>query len=189
MQKSEARKIYREKRMALSISEKTKLDDLLLIQFQKIQLPAISNVLSYFPIEENKEPDTGLFTRFLKFRYPGLQLLYPKSDFKENELMAIAINDDTEFIETRYHINEPREGKTVLPQEIDMVFVPLLAFDAAGYRVGYGKGFYDRFLSRTKKICIKAGFSYFDPLTVIDDRNQFDVPLNCCITPNSTYVF
>ncbi|HEX8461529.1 MAG TPA: 5-formyltetrahydrofolate cyclo-ligase, partial [Segetibacter sp.] len=73
--------------------------------------------------------------------------------------------------------------------EIDLVFVPLLAYDKRGYRVGYGKGFYDRYLSLCKPEVLKVGFSYFGPEESIDDTHQFDVPLNYCITPDNIYEF
>ena len=72
---------------------------------------------------------------------------------------------------------------------INMIFVPLLSFDKNGYRVGYGKGFYDRYLSQCRGDCLKIGFSYFEPLDAIDDTNEFDVPLNLCVTPTTVYVF
>ena len=71
---------------------------------------------------------------------------------------------------------------------IDMVFVPLLIFDKQGYRVGYGKGFYDKYLAQCRVDCLKVGFSYFEPIE-IEGTREFDVPLNLCITPNSIYVF
>ncbi len=81
MLKKEARKLYKEKRLALSEKERVKLDDLLLIQFQSAELPFIESLLTYWPIEENQEPDTHLFTEFLKFRNPEMKVCYPVSDF------------------------------------------------------------------------------------------------------------
>jgi 5-formyltetrahydrofolate cyclo-ligase len=73
--------------------------------------------------------------------------------------------------------------------QLDMVFVPLIAFDEQGYRAGYGKGFYDRFLATCRPDCIKVGFSYFAAVDRLEDRHQFDVPLDLCITPHNAYVF
>jgi 5-formyltetrahydrofolate cyclo-ligase len=189
MLKKEARKLYREKRNTLTAVEKSKLDDLLLIQFQTLDLPLLTNVLSYWPVEENKEPDTHLVVDYLRFKFPELQVLYPRSDFTTNEMRAVAVNRDTRFVKNEFNIYEPEEEDIVLQEEIDMIIVPLLAVDRRGFRIGYGKGFYDKFLSRTKQDCIRAGLSYFDPLDSIDDCNEFDVPLNLCITPHKTYVF
>lgn len=189
MLKKEARKIYKEKRMNLPEAERLKLDDLLLIQFQTMDLPFLNTLLSYWPIEENKEPNTHLFTEFLKFRNPELKICYPVSDFNTMTMQAIATGIDTPFEKRNLNIYEPDKGDPVLTNEIDIIFVPLLAFEKNGYRVGYGKGFYDIYLAECREDCIKAGFCYFDPLDLIDDLDEFDVPLNLCITPKNVYVF
>jgi 5-formyltetrahydrofolate cyclo-ligase len=72
---------------------------------------------------------------------------------------------------------------------IDLVFIPLLACDLQGNRVGYGKGFYDRFLSKCRYDVKKIGLSFFDPVDKIEDVNVFDIPLDECITPKKTWVF
>lgn len=189
MLKKEARRVYKEKRMQLSEAERSKLDDLLLIQFQTVDLPFLESLLSYWPIEENNEPNTHLFTEFLKFRNPELRVCYPVSDFTSLAMQAVATDIDTPFEKKNLNIYEPKDGVAVPVSKIDMVVVPLLAFDTDGYRVGYGKGFYDKYLADCRNDCIKAGFCYFDPLDKVDDRNEFDVPLDLCITPQNVYVF
>ncbi|MBN8877267.1 MAG: 5-formyltetrahydrofolate cyclo-ligase [Sphingobacteriales bacterium] len=189
MLKKDARKLYRQKRMGLSIQEMTRMDDLLLIQFQSAGIPFLNTLLSYWPIEENNEPDTHLFTEYLKFRNPELKVCYPVSDFSTLAMQAVVTDIDTPFVKTELNIHEPDSKDILLPEHIDLVFVPLLAVDKQGYRVGYGKGFYDKYLASCKPDCIKAGFSYFEPVDKIDDRHEFDIPLDLVITPHSTYVF
>jgi 5-formyltetrahydrofolate cyclo-ligase len=65
----------------------------------------------------------------------------------------------------------------------------MLAFDKQGYRVGYGKGFYDRYLKRCQPDVMKVGFSFFPPVDQIEDINANDVPLSYCITPHQIYAF
>ncbi|MEO8406780.1 MAG: 5-formyltetrahydrofolate cyclo-ligase, partial [Chitinophagaceae bacterium] len=134
MKKKEARDLYRKKRMALSEAERTKLDDLLLIQFQSAELPFIKSLLSYWPIEENNEPDTHLFTEFLRFRNPEVRLCYPVSNFDNNIMQAVATDIDTAFNKKELNIYEPASEDVVEPVEIDLVFIPLLAFDTNGIR-------------------------------------------------------
>ena len=189
MLKAEARKSYKERRKALSVTERVRLDDLLLIQLQKVQLPFITFLLSYWPIEQNHEPDTHLFTDYLEFQNPDLIICYPKSNFQDQTMESVQTNDDTRFRKNGYDVYEPEDGVVVNPAGIDMIFVPLLSFDKKGFRVGYGKGFYDRYLSQCRKECLKIGFSYFEPLDAIDDTSEFDVPLNLCVTPTTVYVF
>ena len=189
MTKSEARKEFRSKRLALSPGEKMKLDDLMLIQFQSVGLPFVKSLLSYWPIEENNEPDTHLFTEYIRFRNPELVVCYPRTDFANGVMQAIATDIDTPFTKTTLNIVEPVSDDIVPANAIDIVLIPLLAFDEQGFRVGYGKGFYDKWLAECRPDCQKIGFSYFEPIDSLSDRNEFDVPLDLCITPHSQYVF
>ena len=70
-----------------------------------------------------------------------------------------------------------------------MVIVPLLAYDKEGHRVGYGKGYYDKFLEKCNPHTMTVGLSFFDPVKEITDIEPFDVPLNYCITPKKLWVF
>ena len=189
MLKKEARKLYRDKRQALSEAERMKMDDLMLIRFQGADIPFLHSLLSYWPIDENNEPNTHLFTEFLRFRNPELKICYPVSDFATGVMQAVATDIDTTFTKKELNLFEPDNDETIPAEELDIIFVPLLAFDEEGYRVGYGKGFYDKYLVHCSPHCIKVGFSYFEPFTRLDDRNQFDVPLDLCITPQNLYVF
>ena len=93
------------------------------------------------------------------------------------------------MIENFFGIAEPAGGNKISPKEIDLVLVPLLAFDQKGYRVGYGKGFYDKFLSECRMDVIKIGLSFFEAEEQIADINQFDISLNYCVTPKRIYDF
>ncbi|MBI3883669.1 MAG: 5-formyltetrahydrofolate cyclo-ligase [Sphingobacteriales bacterium] len=187
MLKKEIRKIYKDKRLQLSFSQKEKLDDLLLIQFQQLPLPYIQTLLSYWPIEEMKEVNTHHITDFVEFRNPGLAIAYPVADFATHTMKSVLTNDDTEFDLNEYQIIEPTGGEVLLNTAIDVVFIPLLAFDKNGYRVGYGKGFYDRFLATCRKDVIKIGFSYFEPVNNIKDTDANDIKMSYCITPEHIY--
>jgi len=189
MLKKDARKLFKEKRLKLSEAERSKMDDLLLIQFQTVDLPFLASLLTYWPIEENNEPNTHLLTEFLRFRNPELKICYPVSNFETTTMYAVATDIDTPFEKKHFNVYEPDGDAFIPPGDIDMVIVPLLAFDQEGYRVGYGKGFYDKWLAECRDDCIKAGFCYFDPVERIDDRHDFDVPLDLCITPQNVYVF
>ena len=189
MRKKEIRNIFREKRASISATDKMKWDDLLLIRFQTIELPFADYVLSFYPIEENNEVDTFLITDYLHFRNPNLTICYSKTDLENVTMQAIACHADSIFEANAYNIPEPLDTEAVDPALLDMVIVPLLACDLKGNRVGYGKGFYDRYLKQCRKDCLKIGFSYFEPVDSIDDRDEFDVPLDLCITPQRIYVF
>lgn len=189
MTKKECRKIYREKRRQLTLQQIRKLDDLMLINFQKIDLPFIQCAHTYLPLEKENEPDTSACMRYLQFRNPGMIMVVPKIDVQTENIQQVILTENTNFIINSYGIEEPETNDVVAADETDIVLVPLICFDKKGFRVGYGKGFYDKFLSDCREDVIKVGFSYFDPVESIDDSNEFDIPLNYCITPESVYEF
>lgn len=168
------------------------MDDLLLIQFQRLALPYnLQTLLSYWPLEKQAEVNTHLCTRYLMHIIPYLQVAYPVVDAVAKQMNVALADDKTIFAENIYGITEPvmDNNNKVLPMEVDMVFVPLLAFDMQGFRIGYGKGYYDQFLQHCRADVCKVGFSYFEAIDKIEDTHQFDVPLNYCITPERIYEF
>ena len=82
---------------------------------------------------------------------------------------------------------EPVNGQQFLG-EIDVMFIPLLAFDINGNRIGYGKGFYDKFLSNQNNQIVKIGLSFFNPENKIQ-KDAHDKTLDFCVTPNKTFSF
>ena len=84
-------------------------------------------------------------------------------------------------------------GKEILRKfgikKIDIIFIPLSIFDLSGHRVGYGKGYYDRFLKSLNSNTVKIGLSLFEPVEEIIDINNDDVSMDICVTPNSIYDF
>lgn len=189
MTKKEARKVFKEKRSGLTVGEKNRYDDLILIHFQQLSLPDLFYVHTYLAIKENKEIETDHILHYLEFRNPDLKIVIPKIDHETSELLHIEYNELVDVMKNEWGIHEPVNGNTVNEKDIDLVLVPLLAFDEKGYRVGYGKGYYDKFLSKCRPDVIKVGLSYFNALESISDSKQFDIPLNYCITPHRIYEF
>ena len=187
--KATLRNTYKQKRKALTDKDRLKLDDLILIQFQKLILHDVHAVLSYWPIKSHYEINTLPITDYLSFKIPGLRVCFPKTDFAQTKLQAIEVEKETSFEMNHAGIAEPTTGELIYPEELDMVFVPMLAYDKKGFRVGYGKGFYDRYLQMCRRNVIKVGFSYFEPEDAIPEVNEFDIPLNLAITPQSIYEF
>src|SRR5436853_7391504 len=95
--KATLRNTYKQKRKELSDKERMKLDDLVLIQFQKLILRDIHSTLSYWPIKSHFEINTLLITDYLSFKIPGLRICFPKTDFAQTKLQAFEIDKDTTF--------------------------------------------------------------------------------------------
>jgi 5-formyltetrahydrofolate cyclo-ligase len=112
----------------------------------------------------------------------------PKVISNEGKMKHILLQDNTLLKLSNYGVPEPVSGIETEPPLLDIVFVPLLAFDTKGNRVGYGKGFYDRFLATCKKEAIFIGLSFFEAET-ISEKSNLDIPLHYCITPKGIYSF
>jgi 5-formyltetrahydrofolate cyclo-ligase len=187
--KQQIRSQYKLLRQQISSRDKLRYDDFMLLNFQEFNFNHIRTLLTYWPIAGNNEPNTHLFSSYLRHILPDLQMAYPVSDFKTNEMKAVLINEETIYRTNEYGITEPKFGEEVSASEIDLILVPLFVCDKEGYRIGYGKGFYDKFLAKCNSNVTTIGFSYFEPIDKIEDTNSFDIPLCCCITPENIYEF
>lgn len=139
----------------------------------------------FLSLESKKEVATaGLISALQK---EGKQVVVPK--VVGDSLEHMALQQDTQLAPNKWGIPEPVSGVLVLPKHIDVVFIPLLAFDRHGNRVGYGKGFYDRFLSECGPDTLKIGLSFFAPCETITDVDPWDIPLDWAVEPNGIYQF
>jgi 5-formyltetrahydrofolate cyclo-ligase len=186
MNKSELRRKSTELRNALSAAELHDLSLKLLDNFKKLDLSAIKSIHIFLPIKEKQEPDTFLIIEWLRATYPQVKIIVPKADFKSLSMTHHLLTDHQDLQKNIFNILEPQTAM-LHTGDIDLVLVPLLAFDLHGYRVGYGKGFYDRFLKEIDTI--KLGVSLFEPVNEITDADAHDVPLDSCITPYGRFDF
>lgn len=141
----------------------------------------------FLTITEQKEIETEFILQVLAGK--DKEIVVSKSDFSTLAMTHYLLTENTRFKKNKYHIPEPIDGLEVPVSKIDVVFVPLLAFDIEGNRVGYGKGFYDSFLSSCKPQTIKIGLSFFEAEDKIEDVSNTDIKLNYCVTPNKVYSF
>ena len=186
--KQEARALYLDRRMQLPETERLRLSADLLTQFRRIAFPPLKVIHVYQPILAKKEVDTGPFIRHLEALFPELTLVVPRVS-GATDLEHLVLDAGTFLSTSAWGIPEPLEGVRVSPEEIDMVLVPLLIFDQKGFRVGYGKGLYDRFLAQCRPNVLKIGLSLFEPPSHLQDRGEFDVPLSIGVTPTQLYEF
>ena len=189
MKKSVLRKIYLEKRRALTPEEIALKTDALLRNFAGLDFSALDFLHIFYPIAEKGEFDTLKLAGYIRAIHPKIKLVLSKGDFKTSKLSHFIWDNDTILVVNGYGIAEPQSGQPVHADEIDMAVIPLLAFDEKGNRIGYGKGFYDRFLAGCRPDVQKIGVSFFPPVELISDLNEFDIPLNKCITPEKIWEF
>lgn len=141
----------------------------------------------FLPITQQKEVNTEFILHLLSGK--DKEIIISKSDFKTQNMTHFLLTDNTKIKKNVYNIPEPVDGLEVPTSKIDVVFVPLLAFDKTGHRTGYGKGFYDKFLTECKPETIKIGLSFFEAEEKIEDVFENDVKLDYCVTPNAVYKF
>lgn len=189
MYKKELRQLYKAKRLALAESEVASYNAQLLEQYNYLLPKQPIHLLTFAPITKWKEPNVNIITAYLQHEGLIASLSFPKINEDQQTFNAITVDDETHFSVHNFDINEPQNGRILAPKDIDAVFIPLLAFDLKGYRVGYGKGMYDKYLEQCKPDVLKIGFSFFSPIESISDIDAYDIPLDYCITPEKCYTF
>nr|WP_315132441.1 5-formyltetrahydrofolate cyclo-ligase [uncultured Flavobacterium sp.] len=183
---------------ALRIHYKTLRKQLSENQLEEMSLAVANNVLTlpvwektyfhiFLPIEAHNEVNTEFILHLLSGK--DKEIVISKSDFETRNMTHFLLTDNTKIKKNEYNIPEPVDGIEVPAKKIEVVFIPLLAYDKLGNRVGYGKGFYDKFLSECQPETIKIGLSFFEPEEQITDVFETDVKLDYCVTPNAVFKF
>lgn len=183
---------------ALRLHYKTLRKQLSENQLEEMSLAVANNVLTlpiwektyfhvFLPIEAHNEVNTEFILHLLSGK--DKEIVISKSDFETRNMTHFLLTDNTKIKKNEYNIPEPVDGIKVPAKKIEVVFIPLLAYDKLGNRVGYGKGFYDKFLSECQPETIKIGLSFFEPEEQITDVLETDVKLDYCVTPNAVFKF
>lgn len=186
MEKALFRKLYKEKREAMDADTIDTLSLSIANTLLKLPLWDKTYYHLFLNIQDKKEVDTSYLLHILQGRDKSIAV--PKVNSKTGQLQSILLQENTSIKIASYGIPEPVDGVELAPGLMDVVFVPLLAYDKSGNRLGYGKGFYDKFLAQCSSECKFVGLSFFEPEEVIPTSN-FDIPLHFCVSPNQWYEF
>ena len=187
MNKDEIRTIYKQKRAELSEIEIVKLSSQICFLLSSTFTLDDKKCSIFLPIKKFNEVDT--FNILDMFNHKQIIFTVSKSNASTGELDHFIYEGRNQLKENQWGIPEPMYGVEINPTALDVVLVPLLAFSADGHRVGYGKGYYDRFLKKCRKDCLFIGLSLFDEPVEINDINEDDIALHKCVTPNKVYSF
>ncbi|WP_115460964.1 5-formyltetrahydrofolate cyclo-ligase [Winogradskyella aurantiaca] len=187
MTKNELRKKYKSLRQALS--EDQVEDNSLNIANQLLNLDIWNHSFYhiFLTITNQKEVNTDYILNILAGK--DKHAVISKSNFEDYSMSHFLLSDDTSLTINSYGIPEPSNGIPIATQMIDVVLVPLLAYDTKGNRIGYGKGFYDRFLNECRGNVLKIGLSFFGPEQDVFEVDPNDIPLDICVTPDSVLRF
>lgn len=192
MTKKELRKLFKERRVALLPSETAAQSQAIArLFFASFSVADFQAIHCYLPIRRQNEVDTFPIIDTLQQEFPRTSIIVPRSLPETGEMEHYLWTPNIELLPNQWDILEPNPSTSLhfpVPK-IDLVIIPLLAFDHQGNRIGYGKGFYDRFLAQCRSNVLKVGVSFFDPIPTITDADTFDVRLDYCITPTNVWRF
>ena len=184
MLKSELRQRYLSKQKAISEQDRVaKSRSISELFFTNFDLDLITHLHSFIPIARFNEVDTYLILQTVWQKFPHVVTVVPRVDFNTGEITNLKFDRATALVRNVWDIDEPSHNESIATEEIGLVLVPGVCFDVRGHRVGYGKGFYDRFLKTCRPDCLKVGLSFFDPVESIEDMHGGDVRLDVLITP------
>lgn len=184
MTKQELRKVYLQKRKALSEAEYGQLNFKVYQNFfTNIDLSFVHVLHTFLPIHSKREVDTWLIIDRIRREFPNVRVSTPKVNSQTGVFDSFYFEGLHQLATNEWGIQEPRQGIPTEPEKVDVVLIPLLAYDKNGHRVGYGKGFYDKFLSTCRPDCTKIGLSLFEAEERIDGVAEFDIRIDQCITP------
>ena len=143
------------KRKAISPSEYNEMSNIICQKLMKMnKITKAESVHVYYPI--NNEVDIRNLIEFLWWN--NKKVIMPKANFKTRELVNYYVISFGQLEETRFGLHEPRENSPLQLGSPDVVIVPGVAFSSSRYRLGYGGGFYDRFLENIDSYKIGVAF-------------------------------
>ena len=188
MKKETARKNYQKKRQELSS-----------MQFEEDSSQIIRNLIKlikkfkptcihcFLTINQKSEINTKPIIEYCWENH--IDVVVPITDFTNNTLKNAKFEPSTKTALIKNNIPEPINPIWANDNGIELVITPLLAFDATGHRVGFGRGFYDRLFLSLHNEVKRVGVSFFEPCENLEDVDNYDVPLTHCVTPQKTYYF
>ena len=187
MQKNELRNILKSERNNLSKTEIENISQAVIKHLLRGFKWQGTLVNIFLPIQKNKE--LNLYPLIEKITLLKGRVTVNRTNFATKEMTPIHYQSDLQIKKNEYGIPEPVNGVEIEIDEIDVVIVPMLGFNVNGHRLGYGGGFYDRFLSQTKAACIKIGVCHTaEPITIQNIENT-DIRLDFLISPNGIRKF
>ena len=189
--KGELRQQYRLLRQQLTDEELALRSQQVANQFfSHIPLEQVNTLHTYLPIGRRRELDPAPILEKLRREYSHIRLVVSRTLWEQREMEHVYWDEDVVLQHNQLDIPEPVGGELCPIEKIDAVLVPLLAFDRQGHRLGYGAGFYDRFLATCDSHILSVGLSLFPPLEEpIEGVFPTDIPLTHCVTPDMVYTF
>lgn len=178
-QKQELRKLYRNKRRLMHKSTKMIMDDNIYLNLLSLEA-YISSEKVFIYLSKRQEVDTW---KILNYSINHQKKIFvPKCNDREGGMSFYLIKSVRDLELGLYGIYEPIVSRSKISNEFcnSICIVPGLCFDVHGYRVGYGRGFYDRFLKQFTGI--KVGLCYSSCIEKQIDHEEFDQRMDVIVT-------
>ena len=179
------RKSFKKQRSLLDINQVKGLSKRIFENLLELNIWEKSFYHLYLSNQINNEVETDEIVNLLFMK--NKRVFVPKIQGKD--LLNIEIDNNTKYSLNQLGIREPISSNQKDASLLEVIFVPLLIFDKLGHRVGYGGGYYDKFLGNIKDDVLKIGLSLFEPIDKIQDMERHDIRLDYSITPKKVYDF
>lgn len=175
--KNEMRDEYKKKRQAMDSEEKLRLDSKISERFlSSMSYKYANQILLYASTDD--EISTDII--FKKAIADGKNCFFPRC-FEHSQMAYYKASSEKDLISDKYNIKAPADSSEIYePQPSDVCIVPAMAYDKKGFRLGYGKGFYDRFLPNF--MGVKIGFCYSSFIRPQLPRGRYDISVDSIIT-------
>ncbi|HVX58517.1 MAG TPA: 5-formyltetrahydrofolate cyclo-ligase [Candidatus Saccharimonadales bacterium] len=177
MDKEKLRSEIRAKRLAMPASDAEEKSSLITQKLlTEIDWPRTASLHTFIPIPKLNEVNTWPLLKFVWQNYPRIVTAVPTAR-RRGKYESIKVNTAT-----RWRGLLPSSRLSAPPDfKFDVIIVPTLAFDSRGYRLGWGGGFYDRFLASQPR-ALKIGLCYESGKVRMIPDESHDIPLDKIIT-------
>ncbi len=178
-QKKKLRQQLLDQRTAIdAVDFEERSDKIIKTLLDQQKLSTAHTVHCYVSMNERREVNThGLIKKMLAI---GKDVIVPVTHFDEGTLSHIRLHSFDALKKNKWGVLEPVGGEEVPPQKLDLVIVPMVGGDTQCNRIGYGKGFYDRFLKDVS--CPKIGLVFEQNIIPEIPVEEFDISLDVIIT-------
>lgn len=178
MNKSELRKLVINKRDTLR--DRNEKDEIINIKLMNSHQFKNSNSLFIYVNFGSEVSTMKIIEESLS---KGKSVYVPRVDKSIKEMEAVKIDSIKDLVEGAYGILEPLEGEILEnAEDLDLIIMPGVVFDRSGGRIGYGGGFYDKFLSKLRKSIYKIALAYEVQIIENLPKENHDIPYDQLIT-------
>lgn len=184
--KNSLRKNYLSKRKKIRKDQINQLSEQICNQFLKFfPLDKNLNIHVFLPIFKTNEVNTWLLISELQ-KMPNVSLFTPK--VIEHEMIQTQLKPDSKLIQNKFGADEV-ESHIPNFETMDYILFPLVYADKNGQRIGYGKGYYDRFFANSPPESLKIGVGFFSPKEEIANSETHDLKLDYLVLPTEVLSF